>query len=151
MSCARSTPAAGAISPRPDVTHEDRFELAPIAPELFVPDVDAAVSFYTDVFGYTLLRKEGAPATFAIGHIHGATIMFMHERWYAGPAGELDRRGTGVDIRVMVPDVDAVYERVRAAEQKVLHEIADRDYGLRDFIVRDPNGFRLRFASPLQT
>ena len=131
------------------MAHNDAFELAPVAPEFFVPDVDAAVAFYTDVLGYTLLRKEGSPATFAIGHINGATIMFMHQRWYAGPAGELDRRGTGVDIRIMVPDVDAFYERVRAAECKILHEIGDRDYGLRDFIMRDPNGFRLRFASPL--
>jgi uncharacterized glyoxalase superfamily protein PhnB len=134
------------------VTHDDRFELAPVAPEFFVPDVDAAIAFYADVFGYTLLRKEGPPgggSSFAIGHINGATIMFMDERWYAGPRGELDRRGTGVDIRIMVPDVDAVYGSVRKAELKVLHDIGDRDYGLRDFIVRDLNGFRLRFASPL--
>jgi uncharacterized glyoxalase superfamily protein PhnB len=131
------------------VPHDDRFELAPIAPELFVPDVDAAVAFYTDVFGYTLLRKEGSPATFAIGHINGATIMFMHDRWYTGPRAELDGRGAGLDIRVMVPDVDAVYARVQASGLQIMHPLGDRDYGLRDFIVRDPNGFRLRFASPL--
>jgi catechol 2,3-dioxygenase-like lactoylglutathione lyase family enzyme len=131
------------------VTHDDAFELAPVAPEFFVPDVDAAVAFYTDVLGYKLLRKEGSPATFAIGHIDGATVMFMHERWYAGPPSELEQRGTGVDIRIMVPDVDAVYARIRAAECTVLNEIGDRVYGLRDFIMRDPHGFRLRFASPL--
>lgn len=59
------------------MTADDRFELAPIAPEFFVPDVDAAVAFYQETFGYALLRKEGEPATFAIGHISGATIMFM--------------------------------------------------------------------------
>jgi uncharacterized glyoxalase superfamily protein PhnB len=132
------------------VTHDDRFELAPIAPELFVPDVDAAVDFYERVLGYTLLRKEGEPATFAIGHINGATIMFMSDRWYTGPRAELDGRGAGLDIRVMVPDVDAVYERVREVAP-IMHPIGDRDYGLRDFIMRDPNGFRLRFASPLRS
>lgn len=131
------------------MAHDDAFELAPIAPEFFVPDVDAAVAFYTDVLGYTLLRKEGSPATFAIGHINGATIMFMQERWHAGPRAELDSRGAGLDIRVMVSDVNAHYERVRAAGCEILHEIGDRDYGLRDFIMRDPHGFRLRFASPL--
>lgn len=129
--------------------HDDRFELAPIAPEFFVPDVDAAVAFYIDVFGYTLLRKEGEPATFAIGHINGATIMFMHDRWYTGPRAELDGRGSGLDIRVIVPDVDVMHARVQAAGLQIMHALGDRDYGLRDFIVRDPNGFRLRFASPL--
>lgn len=150
MSCVKPTPAAGATSPRPDVAHDDRFELAPIAPELFVPDVDAAVAGYQEVLGYALLRKEGSPASFAIGHINGATIMFMHDRWYAGPRAELDQRGAGADIRVMVPDVDAMRERIRAANWPELHEIGDREYGLRDFITRDPNGFRLRFASPLR-
>ncbi len=129
---------------------DDRFELAPIAPELFVPDVDAAVDFYVETLGYTLLRKEGEPATFAIGHINGATIMFMSDRWYAGPRSELDGRGSGLDIRVMVPDVDEYLDRVQRAGLQVMHPIGDREYGLRDFIVRDPNGFRLRFASPLR-
>jgi lactoylglutathione lyase len=131
------------------VTHEDHFELAPIAPEFFVPDVDAAVAAYQEVLGYQLLRKDGEPATFATGHINGGTIMFMHDRWYTGPRAELDTRGAGQDIRIMVTDVDAYRERVRAADWPVLHELGDREYGLRDFIVRDPNGFRLRFASPI--
>jgi catechol 2,3-dioxygenase-like lactoylglutathione lyase family enzyme len=131
------------------VTGDERFELAPIAPEFFVPDVDAAVAFYEKTFGYTLLRKEGEPATFAIGHIHGAAIMFMADRWYTGPRGELDQRGSGLDIRVMVPDVDAYNARAQAAGLEIMHTLADREYGLRDFIVRDPNGFRLRFASTL--
>lgn len=131
------------------MTPGDHFELAPIAPEFFVPDVEAAVAAYQEVLDYTLLRKEGEPAAFAIGHIHGATIMFMLDRWYTGPRAELDGRGAGLDIRVMVPDVDAYRERVGAAGWSVMHELGDREYGLRDFIVRDPDGFRLRFASPL--
>jgi catechol 2,3-dioxygenase-like lactoylglutathione lyase family enzyme len=131
------------------VSDADRFELAPIAPEFFVPDVDAAVAAYQDVLAYQLLRKEGDPATFAIGHINGATIMFMLDRWYTGTRAELDGRGAGLDIRIIVPDVDAYRERIRKAGWSIMHELADREYGLRDFIVRDPNGFRLRFASPL--
>jgi uncharacterized glyoxalase superfamily protein PhnB len=132
------------------VTDDEPFELAPIAPEFFVPDVDAAVAFYQETFGYTLLRKEGEPATFAIGHINGAAIMFMSDRWYTGSRAELDGRGSGLDIRVMVPDVDEYYARAQAAGLQVMHSLADREYGLRDFIVRDPNGFRLRFASTLR-
>jgi hypothetical protein len=32
---------------------------------------------------------------------------------------------------------------------EIVHEIADRYYGLRDFVISDLNGFRLRFASSL--
>ena len=44
--------------------------------------------------------------------------------------------------------VDALYRRAREGGVAIANEIADRDYGLRDFIIEDPDGFRLRFASP---
>lgn len=31
---------------------------------------------------------------------------------------------------------------------RIALDIGDRYYGLRDFIIEDPNGYRLRFASP---
>src|ERR1700674_5459864 len=122
-----------------------------MAPELFVPDVDEAVRFYTEVFGFALQRTEkgGAGSTFAIVRLGGAMIMLMHEAFYTGPSNELQNRGAGTDIRVIVPDVDSMYRRATTAALPLMHDIADRDYSLRDFIVRDPNGFRLRFASPL--
>jgi uncharacterized glyoxalase superfamily protein PhnB len=78
-------------------------------------------------------------------------VFVAHESHYAAMGGgPLDgRRGVALDVRIVVADVDALYRRVRAAGVEIVHDIADRDYGLRDFIVRDPHGYRVRFASPL--
>ncbi len=128
----------------------DPRELAPLAVELFVPDVSEAARYYADTLGFTILRTDPPDEpVFAIAHLGEAVVMFMSDRFYAGARSDLDYRGAGVDIRLMVPDVDAVYERISAAGLEVLHPIGDRDYGLRDFITRDPFGFRLRFASAL--
>jgi len=129
----------------------DSRETAALAVEMFVPDVESAVAWYADVLGFELLRKDGpvGRAVFAIGVLEGATLMFMLEDFYTGQRSELDWRGAGLDVRIMTPDVDAVYERARASGAEIRHAIGDRDYGLRDFIMRDPNGFRLRFAAPL--
>ena len=128
----------------------DPKELAPLAVELFVPNVAEATRFYADTLGFTVLRTDppGEPV-FAIAHLGEAVLMFMHDPFYAGTRADLDYRGAGIDVRLMVPDVDAVYERIRAAGVDVMNPIGDRDYGLRDFIMRDPFGFRLRFASAL--
>jgi len=76
--------------------------------------------------------------------------MFAQDRLYEGLGGSIEsRRGVAIDVRVMVDDVDAVYKRCREREVEIVHEIADRYYGLRDFVISDLNGFRLRFASPL--
>jgi uncharacterized glyoxalase superfamily protein PhnB len=49
----------------------------------------------------------------------------------------------------MVPDVDRWWALAREMGARIVSPIGDRDYGLRDFIMRDPWGFRLRFASAL--
>ncbi len=128
----------------------DLKELTPLSVELFVPDVTEATRYYVDTLGFTVLRMtpDDAPI-FAIAYLGEAVVMFMHDRFYAGARADLDYRGAGINIRIMVPDVDAVFERVREAGVDVMNAIGDREYGLRDFIMQDPFGFRLRFASAL--
>ncbi len=125
-------------------------KFARVAPEFFVPDVDASVAYYVAAFGFTLIRAEphGTGAhVFAILVRGEVEFMFMDERFYVGADHALDdRRGSGADIRVLVDDVDAVYAKACEAGATIAHEIADRDYGLRDFIARDPDGYRVRWA-----
>lgn len=44
------------------------------------------------------------------------------------------------DVSIEVDDVDAVYERARAAGAEIVYPITDDEWGLRRFFVRDPNG-----------
>ena len=44
------------------------------------------------------------------------------------------------DVSIEVDDVDAVYERARAAEAEIVYPLTSEDWGLRRFFVRDPNG-----------
>ena len=54
------------------------------------------------------------------------------------------------NVRVMVPDVDTWWCRATAMGARVLSSIADRDYGLRDFTIADPDGFGIRFATRIE-
>jgi uncharacterized glyoxalase superfamily protein PhnB len=49
----------------------------------------------------------------------------------------------------MLSDVDAMWHRARQHGVETANEIADRPYGLRDFLIVDPDGFRVRFPSPM--
>jgi len=55
-----------------------------------------------------------------------------------------------VNVRVMVPDVDHYWKLANKIGAQIVVPIADRYYGLRDFIIADPDGFVVRFASMLQ-
>ncbi|SRR6266581_3932909 len=131
------------------MAHEDdAAELAPVAPELFVPDVPEAARFYETALGFRIIRCE---PDFAIVSLGECVIMLAAEAMYGSMGGENSgQRGQLIDIRLVVPDVDAMYRRAKENRVAIVHDIGDRPYGLRDFILRDPHGFRLRFASPLR-
>jgi len=44
------------------------------------------------------------------------------------------------DVSIEVDDVDAVYERARAAKAEIVYPLTDEEWGLKRFFVRDPNG-----------
>jgi uncharacterized glyoxalase superfamily protein PhnB len=44
------------------------------------------------------------------------------------------------DVSIDVDDVDAVYDRARAARAEIVYPLTDEEWGLRRFFVRDPNG-----------
>ena len=50
----------------------------------------------------------------------------------------------------MVPNVDKYWKLANEIGAQIMVPIADRYYGLRDFIIADPDGFGVRFASMLQ-
>lgn len=127
-----------------------------MCPELFVPDVGAAIDFYTGKLGFTLYRVDppgepGPASEFAILTLGRAVVMFAKDDLYAAMGGSTESpRGVAIDVRIMVDDADAMYNRCRESGVEIVYDIADRYYGLRDFVITDLNGFRLRFAAPLR-
>ena len=59
-------------------------------------------------------------------------------------------QGFYLQINVAAPaDVDAAAERIKAAGGTLLNEPADRPWGARMFMFRDPDGFKLGVSTPL--
>src|SRR6476659_2587619 len=102
-------------------------------------DILAAVDFYTTKLGFKLGFTWGDPATFA-GVNLGKVQMFLQK-------GTPDPKGCSVTF--LVGDADQLYEFHRANGVEVAEEIADREYGIRDYAVRDLNGYHLSFGHHL--
>jgi catechol 2,3-dioxygenase-like lactoylglutathione lyase family enzyme len=106
---------------------------------LAVGDIAAAVDFYTTKLGFKLGFTWGDPPTFA-GVNLGKVQMFLQK-------GTPDPKGCSVSF--LVGDADELYEFHRANGVEVAEEIADREYGVRDYAVRDLNGYYLSFGHHL--
>jgi len=116
--------------------------------EILVRDIRTSIDFYMRL-GFELLRDggdfveltwEGHRLFLAEGSaFHGVE----HVELPVPPPFPL------ANVRVMVPDVDKYWALVREIGAEIAVPIGDRYYGLRDFTIRDPDGFGIRFASML--
>jgi len=106
---------------------------------LAVGDIPAAVDFYTAKLGFKLAFTWGDPPTFA-GVNLGKVQMFLQK-------GTPNPKGCAVTF--LIGDADQLYEFHRANGVEVAEEIADREYGIRDYAVRDLHGYHLSFGHHL--
>ena len=115
---------------------------AQLVVELFVRDLARARAFY-EALGFATLDDRG---DFVVLTWEDHQL-FLDERRDLPPPSAPPQ----ANVRVMVPDVDRYWARAQALGARVLVPIADRDYGLRDFTILDPDGFGVRFATRIAT
>jgi uncharacterized glyoxalase superfamily protein PhnB len=54
--------------------------------------------------------------------------------------------GYSLDICWFVSGVDAVYEELKAKNVKIIDELSDKPWGMREFAIQDINGYNLRIG-----
>ncbi|MEO5626291.1 MAG: VOC family protein [Dokdonella sp.] len=106
--------------------------------EIVGVNLEAMLSFYKTL-GFRVDRRTGP---FAVLSGFGMRV-FLAENTDA----PTNKRWS--NVRVVVPDVDLIWECVNRIGLPVVHSITDRPYGLRDFVIEDPGGFEVRFAQVL--
>ena len=129
-----------------------------LIPELEVEDLDRSLAFYTGIIGWTVLYAR-PEERFAFLELEGANLMLEEA---AGPGRRFHGAplehpfGRGVNFQIQVANVDGLYARVLAAQSHVVLPMEERWYrrndhetGNRQFVVADPDGYRLRFFTDL--
>ena len=118
-----------------------------ITPYLLYNDVDAALDFLTKAFGFKERMRLPGPdgkANHAEMALEDGVVMM------GNPGGDYRNPKTVGQpthiIYVYVDDVDAHFERAKAAGATVLDEPEDQFYGDRRYAVDDLEGHRWNFA-----
>ena len=107
--------------------------------EVVVPDLRAALPFYRRL-GFTVERETPTFVTLR----WESTFLFIAQN----PDATIAPRWAS--LRIVVADVNAAWARVMQLQLPIGTSIADRAYGLRDFTVKDPAGYEIRFAQVLE-
>lgn len=105
-------------------------------PTLTVSDIQAAVDFYTGKLGFETGFTWGDPPTFA-GVNLGKVQVFLQQG---------TPNPSGASVSFVVNDADELYQFHQAMGVDIVIPPEDRDYGLRDYCVRDLHGNYLSFG-----
>jgi catechol 2,3-dioxygenase-like lactoylglutathione lyase family enzyme len=129
-----------------------------LTPELDVADLDRSLAFYVNVLGFQVVfdRPE---ERFAFLDLAGISLMLEEA---VGPGRRFRTApleypyGRGANFQIEVADVAATHGRVCAADAPVLIPLEERwyrrqrsEYGKRQFVVADPDGYLLCFYTTL--
>lgn len=123
------------------MVQENAAALRAATPMIHVPDVRATAAWY-ETIGFTILETYGDGGeglSFAILSA-GNTRLMLNQ---GGRPSTAERRE--VDLYVDAEHVDHLFASLRD-RVPVVAELDDTDYGMREFIIRDPNGFWITFG-----
>jgi len=104
-----------------------------------VSDVRAAADFYTKKLGFKLAFTWGVPLSMA--GVNLGNVQIFLEQGTPNP--------DGCSVYFVVSNADELYEFQRNNGVEVVQEPGDREYGLRDYRVRDLHGYLLGFGQHL--
>jgi catechol 2,3-dioxygenase-like lactoylglutathione lyase family enzyme len=116
--------------------------------EIVVRDIQRSTRFYREL-GFKVLRNAGdfVELTWEDHQLYIAELSAYHEITGDDLKMSKPSKFPVANIRVMVPNVDDYWKLAKERGAKIVIPIADRYYGLRDFIISDPDGFGVRFAT----
>jgi catechol 2,3-dioxygenase-like lactoylglutathione lyase family enzyme len=117
----------------PPVVESEQFH-----PGFLVPDVSAAADYYVNTLGFSLLFNAPEIAGLDLG---GVSLHLMQGT--PGPAG--------CSVYFVIGDADELYEFHRSNGVEIIDGPSDKPYELRDYRIRDLNGYELVFGHRIYT
>ena len=118
-------------------------------PQLFVADIEVSCRFFVEILGFTVRFKYGQPPFFALVQRDGArlNLRFVHKPVLlrdpgAGKQAERDLLAASIPVE----NIKSLYLEYKTAAAPMHQVLKKQPWGLRDFIVRDPDGNLIHFS-----
>jgi len=113
---------------------------------LAVHELDISTRFYIEVLGFQLDPVDAKGWSFL--SLDSFKLMLGE------CADEIAATETGNHswfVRLMIEGLDEYHRVISSQGAEVIAEPADKRWGLREFVIRTPDGHRIMFAEPIRT
>jgi uncharacterized glyoxalase superfamily protein PhnB len=117
-----------------------------ISPSLAVRNMKQTIQFYRDSLGFKMGMAflDADNPEYADLSMDGMVLMFIPAKNVG--IGAKEKLGIGVNLYMQINgDIDEYYSELKNKGVKVVVDIKDEPYGIRDFTVEDIDGYKLTF------
>lgn len=121
-------------------------EMLGAQPQIFVTDFAAAVTFYRDRLGFAVEYLYGDPPYYGLVRHDGVALNLRHVDVYPIDAARRDAEDL-LAVTIVVHGVKALFLHYREQGIPFAQPYREQPWGAHDFIVADPDGNRIHFAS----
>jgi ribosomal protein S18 acetylase RimI-like enzyme len=115
------------------------FDLTSSEPIFAVSDIVRSVRFYRDVIGFEGEWLWGDPPVHAGVRWGNLQLMFSLRPPLAAHV-------SGLQHFFRVQNIRALYDRHKSIGAPIIHDLENKPWGLAEYVIRDPDGYELRFA-----
>lgn len=116
---------------------------------LYVSDLDRTIKFYQDL-GFTKITFDEKHASFGLNWF---TLDFVasqkEEKEEFKEEANAQNRGSGVYFNINTDNVDEIYKELIKKGYGPSSEPRDWPWGNREFVLRDPDGYKLVFSQKI--
>jgi catechol 2,3-dioxygenase-like lactoylglutathione lyase family enzyme len=116
---------------------------ASAVPVIATADVCATVHYFEQTLGFKQQWVWGDPPVYAGIRAGNALLYVTHD---PALAGTLQDRNLSPDIFLWVTDIDSIYAQHQSTNAHITEELTERPWGVRQYVIREPNGYLLKVA-----
>jgi uncharacterized glyoxalase superfamily protein PhnB len=127
------------------------FNANELTASITVADLEKSAAWYRDAVGFEITQRHERDGKLrAVGLKAGNVRILLNQE--DGAKGWDRVKGEGMSLQFVTDgSVDEVAERIKSTGYSIDSEPADMPWGVRMFRLKDPDGFKLVFSSPLKS
>jgi uncharacterized glyoxalase superfamily protein PhnB len=127
------------------------FNANELTASITVADLEKSAAWYRDAVGFEITQRHERDGKLrAVGLKAGNVRILLNQE--DGAKGWERVKGEGMSLQFVTDgSVDEVAERIKSTGYTIDLEPADMPWGVRMFRLKDPDGFKLVFSSPLKS
>jgi uncharacterized glyoxalase superfamily protein PhnB len=115
-------------------------------PVINTDDIKKSLAYYIKILGFSPDFEFGDPVVYAGVKSGNAELYFSHDPDYANIIRE---KKINPEIFIWLSNADSLFKEHTANGAEIIEPISDRPWGARQYVIKDINGYHLKFAQPI--